>query len=258
MRMASKSSFISTPLFLAIIMASPMAQSCTAHNMFVRIFTTVSCPNSPQRTMRGADSEMSGLTRSKVASSAPTSATILPTLRICIPPVTGAATADAPRFSTSDLILMVFSKSVVECSIHTAPGCSPARMPLSPTPPSLPMPMAAETCSGRGSPVITTSHLSARARGVEAHSAPCSSIPPATEGPLMSWRTGLKPARIRLPATACPSCPMPTIPTRPGLGHSIVGRGGCAAAHQRRPWRSSWQDARPWAAMRHVERVGED
>ena len=166
-----------------------MAQSWTAHSILVRIFTTVSCPKSPQRTMRGADKAIKGSTlaprhrtmwpcdlerfpgkshkfqdvprcskygfaclipvrklgdnrcggkpflirdllicfhsqhvlskqiawhthilhetsavmpyhagaiqgtRLKVSSSAPTSETIFPTFRICIPPVSGAATA---------------------------------------------------------------------------------------------------------------------------------------------------------------------
>ena len=43
------SNFRSTPHFLAIIITSPMAQSWTAQSILVRIFTTVSCPKSPQR-----------------------------------------------------------------------------------------------------------------------------------------------------------------------------------------------------------------
>mmetsp|Transcript_95049 Transcript_95049/g.268604 ORF Transcript_95049/g.268604 Transcript_95049/m.268604 type:complete len:203 (+) Transcript_95049:478-1086(+) len=202
--MASNRSFMSTPLFLAIIMASPMAQSCTAQSMLDRILTTVSWPNSPQRTIRGAESEIRGLTRRKVSSSAPTSATIFPTFRICMPPVTGAATAFAPRFSTSSLIFMVFSKSVVECSIQTEPGCRPASTPSEPTVPSL-MPMAAETCSGRGRPVITTSHCSARARGEGAQVAPWSRKCRTDASPLTSCSTGRRFARSRLPTTAEPS-----------------------------------------------------
>mmetsp|Transcript_102148 Transcript_102148/g.289270 ORF Transcript_102148/g.289270 Transcript_102148/m.289270 type:complete len:276 (-) Transcript_102148:7-834(-) len=219
--MASKSSFMSTPDFFAIIMASPIAQSCTAHSMLVRILTTVSWPNWPHLTMRGADRDMRSFTCWKVSSSAPTRDTIFPTFRICMPPVRGAATALAPRFSTSARILRVFSKSVVECSIQIDPGCKPARMPLSPIPSSV-MPMAADTCSGRGRPVITTSHCSARARGESAHVAPCSRKGAATDRPLMSWRTGLRPARIRFPVTAWPSWPMPTMPTRPGLGQLMA------------------------------------
>mmetsp|Transcript_123894 Transcript_123894/g.246593 ORF Transcript_123894/g.246593 Transcript_123894/m.246593 type:complete len:260 (-) Transcript_123894:32-811(-) len=236
--MALKSRVISTPHFLAIIMASPMAQSCTAQSMFVRIFTTVSCPNSPHRTILGAESEISGFTRWKVSSSVPTSATIFPTFNICMPPVTGAATALAPRSSTRPLICIVFSKSVVECSIQTAPGCSPARIPSGPTSPFASMPIADETCSGLGSPVITTSHCSASSRQDSAHVAPCSKRSFATAGPLMSCNTGRSPARIKLPVTACPSCPMPIMPTRPGFGHSN-GKTSVVVDAQRQPRRYS-------------------
>mmetsp|Transcript_18681 Transcript_18681/g.46917 ORF Transcript_18681/g.46917 Transcript_18681/m.46917 type:complete len:205 (-) Transcript_18681:99-713(-) len=185
--MASNKSFMSTPLFFAIIMTSPMAQSWTAQSILVKILTTVSWPKSPQRTMRGAESEMSGRTCSKTSSSAPTKATILPAFRICMPPVTGAATALAPRLSTSARIRTVLLKSVVECSIHTAPGCRPARMPSGETsePSCAGRPMAAETCSGRGKPVITTSQRSASSRGEAAQRAPSS----------RKWRTEASPRR---------------------------------------------------------------
>mmetsp|Transcript_85130 Transcript_85130/g.253787 ORF Transcript_85130/g.253787 Transcript_85130/m.253787 type:complete len:266 (+) Transcript_85130:496-1293(+) len=253
--MASNSSFMSTPLFLAIIIASPIAQSCTAQSMLERIFTTVSWPNSPQRTMRGAESEMRGLTFWKVSSSEPTSATIFPTFRICMPPVSGAATAFAPRFSTSSLIFMVLLKSVVECSIHTAPGCKPANTPSSAFAPS-PMPMAAETCSGRGRPVMTTSQRSASARGEGAQLAPCASSGRTSSLPLASWSTGSSPARSRFPTTAEPSCPTPIIPTRPGRGQAMA----VSEVARVRLHSSAWREAacRMWRETAHIAAMALD
>mmetsp|Transcript_41855 Transcript_41855/g.110876 ORF Transcript_41855/g.110876 Transcript_41855/m.110876 type:complete len:228 (+) Transcript_41855:470-1153(+) len=222
MRIALKRIFMSTPHFFATIIASPMAQSCTAQSMLVRILMTVSCPKSPHLTIRGADNEIRGFTRLKVSSSEPTNATILPAFKICMPPVTGAATALAPRFSTSALTLMVFSKSVVECSIHTAPGCKPARRPSGDTCSPL-RPIAAETFSGLGNPVKITSQRSANSRGDAAQDAPCFKNGMATPCPLMSYSTGERPARSRLPVTARPNCPMPTMPTLPGAGQAIEG-----------------------------------
>jgi len=163
----------------------------------------VAWPNSPHRMMRGADSAIRlAMSPSSTSGFAPTSVTILPARRICMPPVSGASTAKPPMASTCARTAAVFSKSVVECSIHVAPFRRPAKMPLGPA-------KAAETSAGRGRAVMTTSAAAAASCAEEAQTAPPSD-PRSGSGtflsPCRSKSCSGTPLRSKLAPTAAPIC----------------------------------------------------
>mmetsp|Transcript_131597 Transcript_131597/g.281385 ORF Transcript_131597/g.281385 Transcript_131597/m.281385 type:complete len:243 (-) Transcript_131597:11-739(-) len=207
-RIASKTNFMSNPAFLHTASVSPIATSCTAQRMLEKILMIVACPNSPQRTMRGAESAInSAICPSSTAGSAPTNVTILPARRICMPPVSGASTALAPLPSTCLRTFSVLRKSVVLCSIHVAPWRIPARIPPSPL-------NAAVTCSGRGKAVMTISERSAASLADFTHVAPWRESLRARGTFLSPWRSNNVKGTLflsKFPATAAPNWPTPMI-----------------------------------------------